>query len=272
MYIGTVLKKSIFVITAAVSIILMIGVCPVFAGNDVQTAEPIFLDEEKHHQFDWDNDEYEHYYKFIAPSTGYYQIDILNYEKEETYYYIYDIYGDYVSSGGYDQFCNKCWSACYLKEGNMYFIELNSDNNLVTTVISNHSHQYKSSKKYTTGLYESECKVPGCEYTKLEYTTKPTIKKVYNTKKKNKKVVVVEYGRYSTYYDSVEVQFSTSPKFTSVISHNVDWKYVGEYTNKLKKGKKYYVRTRFVYKREQYNGETSKFYSSWSKVKTIKVK
>lgn len=267
------MKKGTLIIAAASLIVCLLGIIlPVYAENDIQSAEPIYLGEEKQHQFDWDNGEHEYYYKFIAPETGYYQIDILNYEKDYTHLYVYDIYGDIVSTGRYDQFNNRCWNACYLKEGNTYYIELNSDNTLVTTVISKHSHQYKNREKYTTGLYKYECKVPECEYTKLVYTTKPTIKKVYNTKKKNKKVVVVEYGRYSTYYDSVEVQFSTSPKFTSVISHNVDWKYVGEYTNKLKKGKKYYIRTRFVYNRNQYQGETSKFYSSWSKVKTIKVK
>ena len=40
---------------------------------------------------------------------------------------------------------------------------------------------------------------------------------------------------------------------------------------KLKKGKKYYVRIR-TYKTVKINGKSVKLYSSWSKVKSIKVK
>lgn len=266
-------QKTLGIIAATLFVICIMGVVPTYANN-VQTAESIYVGDSLTYRF-YDNDddyEYEHYYKFDVPETGYYQID-LNGFSEDTHIRVTDEEGDYIASSGYNQYHNKCWLATRLKEGKRVYIQIyDSDCNVITTTLSKHVHSYKNEKKYLTGLYESECRVPECEYTKYRYSTRPNIKKLTVANKKGKKIKI-EYGYFSTIYDEIFVEYSTSNKFppSKTVRGTVESKYTGVYSNPVKKGKTYYFRVRFLYK-DKSNDHTEYFYSKWSKVKSIKVK
>ena len=73
-----------------------------------------------------------------------------------------------------------------------------------------------------------------------------------------------------------EIQYSTSKKFaknkTKTVTINSNKKYrPSKKIKKLKSNKKYYVRVR-AYKKGKVNGKSTKVYSSWSKVKSVKTK
>ena len=69
-----------------------------------------------------------------------------------------------------------------------------------------------------------------------------------------------------------QIQYGTSPKFKGakniIISQN---KRKSKTISKLKAKKKYYIRIR-TYKKLKGNGKSYNIYSSWSKIKTGKVK
>lgn len=266
-------RKTLAIIAATLFAVCVIGAVPTYANN-VQTAEPIYVGDSLTYRF-YDNDddyEYEHYYKFDVPETGYYQIDLDNFS-EDSSIDITDKYGDYVAYGSYDQYQDRCWLATRLKKGHRVYIKIyNPDSNEITITLSKHTHSYKNEKKYDTGLYRAECRVPECEYTKYRYSTRPNIKKLTTVNKKGKKIKI-EYGYYSTIYNEIFVEYSTSSKFppSKTVRGTVESEYTGVYSNPVKKGKKYYFRIRFVYK-DKSNDHTEYFYSNWSKVKSIKVK
>ena len=69
-----------------------------------------------------------------------------------------------------------------------------------------------------------------------------------------------------------EIQYSTSSKFkeakTVAVTKN---KTISKTITKLTSKKKYYVRIR-TYKSVKVSGKTTKIYSDWSKVKSVKIK
>ena len=86
---------------------------------------------------------------------------------------------------------------------------------------------------------------------------------------KNKKLAVHWYSVSDA--SGYEIKYSTSKKFNKSKTKTVTVK--GKNKNikkiKIKAKKKYYVRVR-AYKTGKINGKTTKVYSSWSSVKSIK--
>lgn len=87
-----------------------------------------------------------------------------------------------------------------------------------------------------------------------------------------KKKLTVTWKKLTSQTTGYEIQYSTSSKFKSAkkvtVTKNKTTKTV---IKKLKSKKKYYIRIR-TYKTVKVDGKNTKFYSSWSKAKSIKIK
>ena len=84
----------------------------------------------------------------------------------------------------------------------------------------------------------------------------------------------VKWKKQSTQITGYEIAYSTSSKFTKKTTKTVTVKgakTTSKIISKCKANKKYYIRVR-TYKAEKMKGKTQKFYSSWSKVKSVKTK
>ena len=84
----------------------------------------------------------------------------------------------------------------------------------------------------------------------------------------------VKWKKQSTQITGYEIAYSTSAKFTKKTTKTVTVKgakTTSKIISKCKANKKYYIRVR-TYKAEKMKGKTQKFYSSWSKVKSVKTK
>lgn len=90
--------------------------------------------------------------------------------------------------------------------------------------------------------------------------------------KAGKKRFTVKWKKQAKQTTGYELQYGTDSKFKSaktvIVSKN---KTVSASVSKLKAKKKYYVRIR-TYKTVKVNGKSTKIYSGWSKVKTVKTK
>lgn len=82
----------------------------------------------------------------------------------------------------------------------------------------------------------------------------------------------LSWKKQKTQTTGYQIQYSTSKKFKKAKAVNVSKnKTTSKYIKKLSSKKKYYVRVR-TYKKVKINGKTKKFYSSWSKTKTVKTR
>lgn len=136
--------------------------------------------------------------------------------------------------------------------------------------IPSFGHKFEAKKiksSYTAiGYTKHTCSICGYSY-KDNYTAKLKVKKPsISSLKKGKKKLTVYLKNYSG-LDGVQIQYSTSKKFTKKKTKTVATKKASKTIKKLKSKKKYYVRVRGY---KIVNGK--KVYSSWSKVKSIKVK
>lgn len=87
-----------------------------------------------------------------------------------------------------------------------------------------------------------------------------------------KKAFTVKWKKQTEQTTGYELQFATSKKFKGAKTITVKKSKTASTTvKKLKAKKKYYVRIR-TYKTVKINGKSTKLYSGWSKLKTIKVK
>ena len=92
--------------------------------------------------------------------------------------------------------------------------------------------------------------------------------------KAKKKGLTISWNRQASQTSGYEIQYSTSSKFTKKATKTVTVKNsrtTSRSISKLKAKKKYYVRIR-TYKNAKVNGKTKKFYSGWSKSKSVKTK
>ncbi len=90
--------------------------------------------------------------------------------------------------------------------------------------------------------------------------------------KAKKKGLTISWNRQASQTSGYEIQYSTSSKFTKKATKTVTVKNsrtTSRSISKLKAKKKYYVRIR-TYKNAKVNGKTKKFYSGWSKSKSVK--
>ena len=84
----------------------------------------------------------------------------------------------------------------------------------------------------------------------------------------------VKWKKQSTQITGYEIEYSTSSKFTKKAAKTVIVKSKNATAKtilKCKPGKKYYIRVR-TYKALKMKGKNQKFYSSWSKLKSVKTK
>ena len=86
------------------------------------------------------------------------------------------------------------------------------------------------------------------------------------------KKLTATWKKLRTQTSGYQIQYSTSAKFTSAKTVTVSKNTTTKKTiSRLKSGKKYYVRIR-TYKTVKVNGKSTKIYSSWSKLMSVKVK
>lgn len=127
----------------------------------------------------------------------------------------------------------------------------------------------KNATYFKKGYYKDTCKKCGYSYI-VNYIQKKklSIPGLYLSVK-NKKLAVHWYSVSNA--SGYEIKYSTSKKFNKSKTKTVTVK--GKNKNikkiKIKAKKKYYVRVR-AYKTGKINGKTTKVYSSWSSVKSIK--
>lgn len=127
----------------------------------------------------------------------------------------------------------------------------------------------KNATYFKKGYYKDTCKKCGYSYI-VNYIQKKklSIPGLYLSVK-NKKLAVHWYSVSDA--SGYEIKYSTSKKFNKSKTKTVTVK--GNNKNikkiKIKSKKKYYVRIR-AYKTGKINGKTTKVYSSWSSVKSIK--
>lgn len=131
---------------------------------------------------------------------------------------------------------------------------------------------------YSNNLYPGKGKVTvkfnskkyDCTITKT-FTIKPKSTYITSLKSLNDAFKVKWYKR-SSQITGYQVQYSRYSSFRNAGLKSITSKYTVSRTIKgLKSKKKYYVRVR-TYKTVKENGKKVKYYSSWSKVKTVKTK
>ena len=194
------------------------------------------------------------YYIKITGSTGKYQLSWYALTPENcTHDFETKSVGSTCTAAGYTTYTCKICGYSY----NADYKALSSHYYSTTTVYPTYT-----SKGYTTHV----CRNCGYSY-KDNYTAKLKVKKPsISSLKKGKKKLTVYLKNYSG-LDGVQIQYSTSKKFTKKKTKTVATKKASKTIKKLKSKKKYYVRVRGY---KIVNGK--KVYSSWSKVKSIKVK
>ena len=106
---------------------------------------------------------------------------------------------------------------------------------------------------------------------KKTFTIKPKSTNIFKLLS-GKKKLTVKWKKQTKQTNGYQIQYSTSPRFKGakniIISKN---KRNSKTISKLKAKKKYYIRIR-TYKKLKEKGKSYNIYSSWSKIKTKKVK
>ena len=166
-----------------------------------------------------------------------------------------------------------------------------SDNNLVyngkgqkpQVKITDSKGQKINSSNYTL-KYKNNSKVGAASVTitfKNDYSG--SLKKTFTIVPKSTNIskltakckgFTMKWKKQSTQITGYEIAYSTSSKFTKKTTKTVsvkNAKATSKTISNCKPKKKYYIRVR-TYKAEKMKGKTQKFYSSWSKVKSVKTK
>ena len=111
------------------------------------------------------------------------------------------------------------------------------------------------------------------EWKKIEAGTNPDNTVLKSIKNPKSKTLDVEWNK-NTKITGYQIQYSTDSNFKSSKTKTITIKnksQTNKTVSKLKKGKKYYIRIR-TYKTLKINNKSTKFYSSWSRVKSIIIK
>ena len=129
--------------------------------------------------------------------------------------------------------------------------------------------EYQNNRYPGTGkvIVKFNSKKYACTITKT-FTIKPQSTYITSLSKKND-AFYVKWKKRSTQVTGYQIQYSRYSSFKNASSKSITSKTTGSKTIKgLKSKKKYYVRVR-TYKNVKENGKYKKYYSSWSKVKTV---
>lgn len=231
---------------------------------------------------DWNSYD-EVWYRFVAPSTDYYEFEIVNPIIRNDYatasFYIKDSIGGHVDSASYNSITRAVKTATMLTQGQTYYINvyanLNDDEVYnCQFVVRNHAHSYSQQVySYTDGSYTTYYDCITCGYYFYVDTPAPVVKV---TPKKTsiskvtakKKALNVKYKKVSN-VSGYQIQVATDSKFknnkkTVTVKSS---KTTSKDVTGLKAKKKYYVRVRTY---TTINGV--KYYSGWSSVKNLKTK
>ena len=137
---------------------------------------------------------------------------------------------------------------------------------------SNYTVTYASGRK-NVGKYKVTVKLKGNYSGSVSktFTIKPKATTLSKLTAGTKKLTAT-WKKLTTQTTGYQIQYSTSAKFTSAKTVTVSKNTTTKKTiSKLKSGKKYYVRIR-TYKTVKVSGKSTKIYSSWSKLMSVKVK
>lgn len=258
--------------------VLMVGVfsCICVSADELDTAEPIKLDQEKSITAykDYGNIQWSHYYKFTAPYTGLFEIATTPFESNSIS--VTDLEGHYICGSDYNPYTKKVDSVADLIKGRVYYIEIQGYEDYsehsqiaIRTSIKKHSHRlgsytYIYSDDNDTGLFYRECLCNNCGYKNLFFKNRPSISKL--TKGKKKFTARIRY-KYDVQF---QLQYSTNKNFKKAKSTTL-FVYESKTIKKLRKKKTYYVRVR-AYTTANNGISNVKVYSPWSAVKKVKTK
>lgn len=258
--------------------VLIVGVfsCICVSADELDTAEPIKLDQEKSiTAYKGEEDIYwSHYYKFTAPYTGLFEITSSSFEDNSID--VTDLEGHYISESEYNPYTKKVETAVDLEKGRVYYIKIYGCEEysrfpqiVIRTSIKKHSHRlgsytYIYSDDNDTGLFYRECLCNNCGYKNLFFKNRPSISKL--TKDKKKFTARIRY-KYDVQF---QLQYSTNKNFKKAKSTTL-FVYESKTIKKLRKKKTYYVRVR-AYTTANNGISNVKVYSPWSAVKKVKTK
>lgn len=124
------------------------------------------------------------------------------------------------------------------------------------------------------GIYQVKIDFIGNYYGSVNKQFKVLPKSISFTKVTPKKKGIALKWKKTARDCSYEIAYSTSKKFTKKSSHIIDVRKsrtISKTISRLKPKQRYYIRIR-TYKNATLNGKTTKLYSGWSKVKTVRTK
>lgn len=238
----TYINKSLALI---LSIVLLCSVSfNAYARNSVEDIE---LNETKQYIFDWANDDFQHWYKFVPTVTGTYTAKTFTTDeriKDEAGAISIEIWNsskEIIADGLWSDLSLKATAKAKLTKGETYYIYIE---------------------------YWQEQQIPMSTNIVLNSVSlaTPKINKLTAGKKQFKAI----WKKVSS-ATGYQVQYSTSKKFTKKTTKTVTVKGAKKTSltvKKLKPKKKYYFRVRSYYTSR--NG--SKYYSNWSQSKAVTTK
>lgn len=124
------------------------------------------------------------------------------------------------------------------------------------------------------GIYQVKIDFIGNYYGSVNKQFKVLPKSISFTKVTSKKKGIALKWKKTAADCGYEIAYSTSKKFTRKSSHIIDVRKsrtISKTISRLKPKQRYYIRIR-TYKNVTLNGKTTKLYSGWSKVKTVRTK
>lgn len=124
------------------------------------------------------------------------------------------------------------------------------------------------------GIYQVKIDFIGNYYGSVNKQFKVLPKSISFTKVTSKKKGIALKWKKTAADCGYEIAYSTSKKFTKKSSHIIDVRKsrtISKTISRLKPKQRYYIRIR-TYKNATLNGKTTKLYSGWSKVKTVRTK
>lgn len=143
-----------------------------------------------------------------------------------------------------------------------------------TVKATSYTVSYAAGRK-NVGIYKVKVTMKGAYKGVITKTFKILPKKttLKSVKKDGKKAIAVKWKKQKKQTTGYQIQYAVNKKFTknakvTTVKSN---KLTAKTIKKLKKGKTYYVRIR-TYKNVKVKGKTTKYVSTWSKAKKVKVK
>ena len=190
--------------------------------------------------------DYEMWFKFTAPSKGWFEFEILNplYTDGDwsSYIYVYNEQGDELDLAGVDSFSERCIAYANCKSGATYYLLVQNfqeyedgKDYTVELTASKHTHDYQLIGEYVFETYkEMDYRCRGCEYEKTVKINAPKTATLSKTKytydSKAKKPGVTVKDTKGNKIDSKYYSLSYSSGRKSVGKYSVTIKFKGKYS------------------------------------------